>query len=118
MADFNWQNKYLTHLTQINVADTMFFLSLWEINNPGSLHFIGDRYGIKIEAFPNYSQRINSYTECKRGSIFIGYLPAESIKSQTFKDKLKRLMLGFFNDHPEIIENYNQRHPGERIRMI
>lgn len=117
MSDFNWGNKYLAPLTQINVTDTMFFLSLWQINNPGSLQFIGNRYAIKIEAFPNYLQRIPSYKECKKGLIFIGYLPAENIESQDFKDRLKRLMLGFFDRHPEIIENYNQRHPKEEIRL-
>ena len=120
MADFNWQNKFLAHLTQINVADTMFFLSLWEINNPYTLLDLDPNvcYAIKLEAFPNYLQRIPSYKECKKGLIFIGYLPAENIESQDFKDRLKRLILKFFHWHPEIIENYNQRHPEERIRMV
>lgn len=118
MADFNYGNKYLAHLTQLNVADTMFFLSLWKINNPGSLHFIGSEYAIKIEAFPNYSQRIAYYKECKKGLIFIGYFPVEDVDSQAFKNRLKYLILGFFKRHPEIISDYNQRHPEERIKMI
>lgn len=120
MADFNWQNKFLAHLTQINVADTMFFLSLWEINNPYTFLDLGQtvHYAIKVEAFPDYQHRILSYKECKKGLIFVSYLFAENVDSQAFKDDLSYLILKFFNRHPEIIENYNQRHPKERIKMI
>lgn len=119
MADFNWQNKYLAYLTQIYVADTMFFLSLWEINNPYTLLDLGGNvnYAIKVEAFPDYPQRILSYKECKKDLIFVDYLLAENIDSQAFKDELNYSILKFFDRHPGIIENYNQRHPRERIRM-
>ena len=119
MADFNWQNKFLTHLTQFKIADTMFFLSLWEINNPYVLLNLGENvlYAIKVEAFPNYSQRIFSYKECRRELMFVDYLLAENVDSQAFKDDLSYSILKFFKRHPEIIESYNQHHPKERIRM-
>ena len=50
--------------------------------------------------------------------MFVGYLFAENIDSQAFKDELNYLILKFFNRHPEIIENYNQHHPKERIKML
>lgn len=118
MADLDWRNRRLAHLTQFTIADTMFFLSLWEINSPGSLCFIGSKYAIKIEAFPNYSQRITSYKECAKGSVFIGYLPAENIESQDFKDRLKCLILDFFIRCPKIIEEYNWHHPEGRIKIL
>ena len=90
MADFNWQNKCLTYLTRISIADTEFFLSLWEINKPYTLLDLGKnvQYAIKVEAFPDYPRRIFSYRECKKGLMFVGYLFAENIDSQAFKDKL------------------------------
>ena len=44
MAYLNWRDKYLAHLTRILIADTMFFLSLWELHNPSNLDFVGSQY--------------------------------------------------------------------------
>ena len=118
MADLDWQNKRLAHLTQFTIADTIFFLSLWELHNPCSLIFTnGDKYAIRIEAFPDYPRRITSYEECKKGLMFVGILSANDVNSQVFQNKLKNFILIFFKDHPEIIKDYNQHHPKERITM-
>ena len=117
MAYLNWQDKHLAHLTQILIADTMFFLSLWELHNPSNLDFVGSQYAIKIEAVPDYPRRITSYKECQKGLLFVGYLPADNVDSPAFQNKLKGLILEFFYLHPEIIKNYNQHHPEERIRL-
>ena len=119
MADFDWQDKCLTHLTCITVADTMFFLSLWELHNPCSLDLAGSKYAIKVGAFPNYSHRIYSYKDCRKGLLFVGYLPADNVDSPSFQNKLKILILKFFYLHPKIIEKYNRYHlPEERISMV
>nr|DAD78648.1 MAG TPA: hypothetical protein [Siphoviridae sp. ctB3v5] len=47
--------------------------------------------------------------------MFVGYLPAEDIGSQEFKNGLAHLILMFFFKHPEIIDAYNHYHPEERI---
>lgn len=118
MADLDWRDKYLAHLTCINIADTMFFLSLWELHNPCSFHFVDGRYAIRVEAFPNYSHKIISYKECKKGLMFVGTLPANDVDNPTFRNKLKNLILQFFYSHPGIIEDYNRHHiPKERIIM-
>ena len=117
MADLNWQDKYLTHLTRITIADTMFFLSLWELHNSCNLDLAGSKYAIKVVAFPDYSHRIHSYEEYRKSLSFVGYLPADNVDSPSFQNKLKGLILEFFYLHPEIIKNYNQHHPEERIRL-
>lgn len=118
MADFDWNNKCIkNHLDRIIIADTYFYLSLWEIKSPYTLLDLDcATHAIKVEAYPDYPRRILSYSECKKGLMFVGYLPAENIDSQDFKDGLKRLILTFFFNHPEIIDAYNLYHPEERIR--
>ena len=119
MAYLNWQDKYLAHLTQILIADTMFFLSLWELHNPSNLDLAGSKYAIKVGAFPDYSHRITSYKECQKGLLFVGYLPADNVNSPSFQGKLKGLILEFFYLHPEIIKNYNRYClPKERIKIL
>lgn len=117
MADLDWNNKCIKkHLNRIIIADTYFFLSLWKINNPCTLLDLDyAAYAIKVEAYPDYPRRILSYSECKKGLMFVGYLPAEDIGSQEFKNGLIRLILMFFFKHPEIIDAYNHYHPEERI---
>ena len=119
MAYLNWQDKYLAHLTCITIADTMFFLSLWELHNPCSLDLAGSKYAIKVGAFPDYSYRITSYKECQKGLLFVGYLPADNVDSPSFQNKLKGLILEFFYLHPEIIKKYNRYClPKERIKIL
>lgn len=96
----------------------MFFLSLWELHNPCSLDLAGSKYAIKVGAFPDYSHRIYSYKDRRKGLLFVSYLPADNVNSPAFQNKLKSLILEFFYLHPEIIKNYNQHHPEEKIKIL
>ena len=119
MADLDWQDKCIVnHIDRITIADTMFFLSLWELHDPCHLCSVGDRYAIKVEAYPDYPRRILSYSEGKKGLMFVGFIRAKVVESQEFKDELIRLILTFFFKHPEIIDTYNHYHPEERITLI
>lgn len=119
MADFNWKNICLKdNLMYIDILDTRFFLSLWEINNPYTLLALdASPQGIKVEAFPGYPKRILSYKECKKGLMLVGFLPAENIGSKAFKNDLKHLISEFFRTHPWVIDIYNYRHPEEKVRL-
>ena len=74
---------------------------------------------LKVEAFPDYSHRIYSYKDRRKGLLFVDYLPADNVDSPSFQNKLKGLILEFFYLHPEIIKKYNRYClPKERIKIL
>lgn len=117
MADFDWRNKCVkNNLMRIEIADTFFYLSLWENNDPFTIMFLdGSQYAIKVEAYPDFPRKILSFRECQKGLMLVGFLSIENIGSQAFKDELRLMILKFFNEHPDIIDTYNKYHPTERI---
>lgn len=102
-------NANLIHYT---IADTDFFLSLWESDNPIDVLVFDSRYYVSVDAKYNGCGKINAdYSQ----TFNLGTLPVINIAEEDFQKRLKALIKKFFKNHLDIIETYNKYHPKERI---